>query len=459
LSIFTARHRALAAISGNYKLSALCDPDLQKGIHAILDDTGRWHKRDCPLKPVLVIWILIAMAIYRSLSISNVFRKLMGSQDNLPEGCSMRVVTPEAIWRARKRLGPEPLKKLFQHMAAIWVKPEPSFHGLRVWALDGSKLDVADSAANVTEFGKQLNGRNPSAFPQILGVFLVDVTSHLIRNCSFQDCRGSERNAVPSVTSCLTTGDLLIVDRGFPSFKVFHDLQARRISYLGRITKAWKPNSVEQIGLGDELVDLVSRRKKQLPLRARLITYQVGSGERIRVLTNLLDPAKYPALDLAEAYYRRWECELTFSEMKTHLAAIPSGKSQATFRSKGPADVLQEAWTLVLTLNLLRNQIQIAVGQTGCALELSFTDSLELIRTRIPLLQAASASPVQVKKLKRDLLADLSQCYIDRPRRRRTYPRKVKRKMSNFHLKGPRDRETKTRIFITLITLKTQLTA
>ena len=71
-------------------------------------------------------------------------------------------------------------------------------------------------------------------------------------------------------------------------------------------------------------------------------------------------------------------------------------------------------------------------------LELSFVESLEVIKLALPDLQTATRK--QLWGLREQLIADIGRCRIDRPRRKQSYPRKVKRKMSNYQLKGPRER-------------------
>jgi len=61
--------------------------------------------------------------------------------------------------------------------------------------------------------------------------------------------------------------------------------------------------------------------------------------DRYRPVTNLLDPAQAPALELASLYHERWEIEGVFDEFKTHLRA-----HSTMLRSKTPELVLQELW-------------------------------------------------------------------------------------------------------------------
>ncbi len=50
-----------------------------------------------------------------------------------------------------------------------------------------------------------------------------------------------------------------------------------------------------------------------------------------RLVTTLLDPEQYPALDLIECYHERWEIEACIDEQKTHLRL-----SDQPLPSRGP---------------------------------------------------------------------------------------------------------------------------
>jgi hypothetical protein len=398
-----------------------------------------------------MIWLVIGMAFFRNLSIPNVFRRLVFGS-GLPESeLPKRSVTPEALWRARSRLSSEPLKVLFRKMA-LGCTPEPSFLGLRLWGFDGSYFTLPDTPANVDAFGKKGSDRGPAAFPQMLGVFLVDLAGHKIRDCEYTDCHGSERAAIYKLLTHLGPGDLCMVDRGISCYRLFQQCKERGVSFVGRISSTWKPKFVKSLGVGDCLVDIEPskvERSKMLqdrlnicPLRLRLISFQIGEGETVRLLTNLLDPLNYPARDLAVGYHERWECELTYKEMKVYLTAVTHGKQDTTFRSKSPDGCLQEAWGMALTYNLVRDVMTEAAKTCNppmSPLKLSFVDTVEVLKQAQPAVQAASLK--ELPGLISQLLRAVAACIIDRPRRARAYPRKVKRKMSNFGKKGPEDKQ------------------
>ena len=78
------------------------------------------------------------------------------------------------------------------------------------------------------------------------------------------------------------------------------------------------------------------------------------------LVTDLLDPEAYPALDLACAYPMRWECETVIGHHKTDM-----GEGMAVLRSKDPEGVAQEMWALFAVYQAIHTLIGAAVDATG----------------------------------------------------------------------------------------------
>ena len=215
-----------------------------------------------------------------------------------------------------------------------------------------------DTPNNEAVFGRHIGDRGPAGYAQVRGVFLVAAARHQIRNCSFLPLSSSEHAAVPFLLRSLGPEDLLMVDRGLTSFRLLLECQQRGVHFLVRISSTWKPQAVKRIGKGDTLVRIrpcgvarkqLKKQDKNATIIARLLEFQVGdNGERVRLLMDLVDPSEFSALELAEQYHRRWECELTYKELKLELLAVAEGKQKTHFRSKTPIAVLQEAWGAAL---------------------------------------------------------------------------------------------------------------
>jgi hypothetical protein len=224
-------------------------------------------------------------------------------------------------------------------------------------------------------------------------------------------------------------------------------------NFLGRISSGWKPEHVRWLGKGDSIVRVhgpedipgtlkesgKGPKQREVTLTLRLIEFEIEPGRPVRLLTDLLDPVKYPARKLALGYHERWETELTYDEVKTHFATVTHGMLHTVLRSKTPEGVLQEAYGMFTGYNLVREVIADAARAHEIpAREISFVESLEIIKEALPKFQRAAQSRLphtERRRLMRQLFEDIAATRLTRPRRKRVYDRVVKMKMSNFKLK------------------------
>ena len=447
---FATVHGILAVVGKDFVIKGLQTDEFRGLVEDVLTETGRHNKRDCPLRPQMVIWLVVAMALFRTTSIANVFQRLIRWAADLRLG--RRPVTAEALCHARDRLGVLPLKMLHRQIVARILAPVPAtFHGLRLWAIDGSEFTVPDTPANLATFGKHYSDRGEAAYPQVRGVLLTALVTHQFHEACFVPSKISERVPVPYLMRNLGSQDLLMVDRGLASFAFFLDCQAQETSFIVRISSTWKPRHLRTLGPGDTLVELIpckvawkklAKKDRHVKIIARMLKFRVGNGEVVRLLTSLLDSTGVPALEVAGQYHLRWECELAYKEVKIELLAVTEGKQKTHLRSKSPIGVLQELWGAVVAHTLVRQLIVEGAEAAGVLpLEISFADSLEVITQSLPAMQSASSHHRLLSGLRAALIKEIGRCLIDRPRRCRQCPRKVKRKMSNFQLKGFNDHE------------------
>jgi hypothetical protein len=93
-----------------------------------------------------------------------------------PSG-TVPVTGKSGISQARTRLGVEPVKQLYEHVVHPIAKPRTKGARYRRWRLvsiDGSTLNVADTAENAAAFGRPGASRGQSAYPQLRFVSLVE---------------------------------------------------------------------------------------------------------------------------------------------------------------------------------------------------------------------------------------------------------------------------------------------
>lgn len=422
------KHQLLSRLAKEFNLLGFADLKVGKLVDQAIKNAGRDNKRACALLPRFIVWLVIAMALHRNRSIVDVFELLVASfKVRLPK-LRRGLISEEAIYHARKRLGVLPLKYLFRALRPARSEIAPSFFGLRTYGIDGTHFNMPDTPKNRQLFRGHLSQYRPSSFPQMHAVFLMELSRRRLMDCCFMPCLNRENKAVPHLLKQLGEGDLLMVDRGIFSNKAIKLCKERDVRFLFRTKSSWKPKRLKQQGAGDYLV--MPRGYKSV---LRLIEFRVGDSKKVfRLVTDLLDPKAYPAAKLALEYHERWECEVGFKEIKCELMTPQGSKPQTHFRSRSPIGVLQEAWGLAIAHSFIRDRIAEAIGTKVSPKSISFVKSRQTIDANLFLWLSVPDRSPEFKEL---MLADICRCAHDRAKRCRQYPRVVKRRPQRFKLK------------------------
>ncbi len=412
-------------------------------VKAVLAETGACEQRERKLNMLATVLLTIAMNIYSRASIGEVMHKMAQGLRYIWPDPDYSVPNASAISQRRYQLGARPLVALFHRVCQPLATPETAgafLFGLRMMAIDGSTENIADTPENVAAFGRFHADRGDSAFPQVKAVYLAECGTHAIVDAGFWPCHTSERVGGFRMLRSVGPGMLVMWDTGFHDFDMVQAAVERGAQVLARLPAHVKPQLVRRLPDGSYLATIqpseYARRKHGECLLVRIIEYTITaptlphSGETHRLLTTLLDPERYPALDLACAYHERWEIELVIDETDTHqrLADRP-------LRSLKPVGVIQELYALLIAHYAIRYLMHDAAVQVKLDPDrLSFTHALAVVQAAIPEFQMTASD--LLPKLYARLLNDLAAKPLPE-RRLRTNPRVVKRKMSNFRLKRP----------------------
>ena len=412
-------------------------------VEAVLAETGKSEQRERKLTLLVTVFVTIAMNLYSRASIGEVLRKMAQGLRYIWPDHDYALPKDSAISQRRYQLGPRPLVALFRrvcHPLATAQTPGAFLFGLRLMAIDGSTEDVPDTPENAAAFGRSPGKRGDSAFPQVKAVYLVECGTHAIVDAGFWAARTSERIGGFRLLRSIGAGMLLMWDNGFHNFDMVKLTTERGAHVLARLPAQVHPQLVRRLADGSYLATIrpgeYARWKRGECLLVRIIEYTITDPalphhrQRHRLLTTLLDPERYPALDLVCAYHERWEIELVIDETDTHqrLAGRP-------LRSLKPVGVLQELYALLVAHYAIRYLMHEAARQANLDPDrLSFTHALHTLQSAIPEFQMTT--PELLPRLYHRLLNDLAAMRLP-PRRLRTNPRVVKRKMSKFKLKRP----------------------
>ena len=123
----------------------------------VANDKATIRSRRLPAQQV--VWLVIALAIYRHRSVKDIVDSLDLALPELADRC----ITSSATTQARQRLGSEPLEWLFHKSSRQWIAHDEAhylFKGLHLLAMDGTTLRLADSPDNREHFGSQIYPNN-----------------------------------------------------------------------------------------------------------------------------------------------------------------------------------------------------------------------------------------------------------------------------------------------------------
>jgi len=309
--------------------------------------------------------------------------------------------------------------------------------------IDCTTLTLPDTEENQQRYPQPKFQRPGCGFPIMKLMVIASLRSgtvlHTIRGTYFQH----EMRLFHAAKASLGPNEIVIYDRAAGHFVGAAQVRAQGADLISRVTKRkidWRKG--RRLGKGDLLVEwaktlnqpkyLSEHEWAQLPekITVRVIRVQVSQkGYRTRELTlvtTLLDPALYPAEEIAQAYLRRWRLEMCLDDLKTTLG-------MDRLRCKSPAMVHREIFALLIAHNLTRCIMAEAARAHHVPLErISFTGTLDAFRHFSAAL-ARCRHACQRRRVWNELLRTLAADLVP-ARPHRLEPRAVKRRPKAYAL-------------------------
>lgn len=360
-------------------------------IHDVLEQTNRASVRERDLPAHVVVYYVIALALYMRSSYREVLRCLLeGVQWLLDPSAQVKVAGKSGISQARSRLGVEPVKKLYDAVVAPIAGKRTKGAWYRQWrlvSLDGSTLDVADTVENDKAFGRPGASRGSSAFPKIRFVALLENGTHALWGAHMDQYATDELTLAEQVLPSLRKGMLCLADRFFPSYKLWRMAAKTGADLLWRTRQNARLEVEKRLPDGSYLSRIYAsasdRRNARNGIIVRVIDYRLkdveGSEPLYRLITTILDREQAPAKELAALYHERWEIETTLDELKTHLRG-----AHIVLRSKTPDLVRQEFFGLLMAHFAIRGLMhEAALKADEDPDRLSFLHSVHVVQRRM----------------------------------------------------------------------------
>jgi hypothetical protein len=369
-------------------------------IETVLSETARQSHRQRLLPAGLVVYYVMALALYAQASYGEVLRCLLeGIRWLRLRGVDVATAGKSAITKARIRLGVAPLQELYRRVARPLALPGTCgawYRGRRLVSFDGTTIDLADLPELEARFGRPGAAHGSCAFPQLRLLGLGETGTHAVIAMSFDRYDVSEVRLAERLMDRLERGMLCLADRGFFSYELWQRASASGADLLWRARANAVLPAREVLADGSYLSRLYrsarDRRHDRDGLRVRVIDDRLeglSDTEPVyRLITTMLDPIDAPAAELAALYHERWEHEGIFSELKVRLPG-----ERLILRSHRVDLVEQELYGLLLMHFALRQLMHEASDQAGCDPDqLSFIHTVRVVRRHLPFHAAFSPS-------------------------------------------------------------------
>src|SRR5215218_1565585 len=300
-------------------------------VRQVLAETGKASERERDLPAQVMVYYAIALALYMGSSTREVLRCLWGAE-------AVRVAGKSGISQARRRLGEVPLHRLYEGLVQPIATPASKGAWYRDWrlvSLDGSCLEVADTAANRSEFGVPGASRGASAFPQLRFAALVENGTHVLFGARLGPYTTGETTLAREVLAALQPGMLCLADRQFFGHALWRIALDTGADLLWRVKHNLRPPR-EAVLADCSYRTAVSpsdkgRRHRTGGGRVRVVEYRlegVAEAEPLyRLVTTILDPK----VNNNEGQVRLWPYPRANGEHTTNVlrrlgTEIPNGK-------------------------------------------------------------------------------------------------------------------------------------
>lgn len=313
-------------------------------------------------------------------------------------GIAVAHPSEKALRDLRRRVGPAPLKMLFESVAVPLAPPGApgvSWRGLRTVAFDGlSSVKVPDSARNLAWLGKPASRTGVTGYPAVRVVALAETgTRGLLGAVTGGAGERSEVVLARKLVPLLRKGMLLLGDRAYDAAGLLEAAAATGAHFLVRGKSARRPPVLEVHPDGSYRSRIETRTGW---LEVRIVEADLAvhgadgsrAGDSYRLLTSLLDWRRYPAAALVRLYHERWEIEVSCLALRHTLL---KGR---VLRSRDRPGAEQELWALLALYQALRMAMTDAALSAGAGPgRASFTVALETARKQVTLAAGIGGTP------------------------------------------------------------------
>jgi len=392
-------------------------------VDAALAETGRAQKRIRDLPSRVVVYLLLAAALFVECGYRQVWGHMIAGLD----GLEVPAPSASALAQARRRVGPAPLAALFALLAGPAAGPASRgvwWHGRLVTAVDGTSLCCPDTAANLVVYRKGGSGHGGTGYPMIRLLALAACGTRALLAATFGSTARGEPGYARQLLAALHRDMIVLADRNFAAAELIAAIAETGADLLIRVKAGRRLPVCRRCGDGSWISRIGPVEVRVICCQITLATAEGRRGEVYQLVTTVTD-ADCSATELVGLYHQRWEIETAFLALKQ---TIGDGR---VLRARTPTGLEQEIYALLVAYQALRIAIcDATLGAPDIDPDRgSFAVALNTARDQ--LIKAAGV----ITENTVDLVGAIGRQVLDNllpDRRCRTSPRVVKRAISKF---------------------------
>ncbi len=267
------------------------------------------------------------------------------------------VPTASAYFQNRLKMSSDFAKEIMDHVNKEFYKNNEDnvklYKGMRLLAIDGSIITLPQTKELEEKYGYPVSRNGDKGLISGQLSCLFDLNNKMILDTSLEPYKASERaQAIKHLDYC-NSKDLIILDRGYPSYEIISEIESKKSKYLVRCKSNANGEVIKFISsnLEDVIVDYkVPKEKKKIygknsSKKIRLIKIKLKTGETEILMTNLLAKEQFPYSIFEELYFKRWGIETNYDVLKNILEI----ENLSSYKEKC---ILQDIYSTQLLRNL-----------------------------------------------------------------------------------------------------------
>jgi hypothetical protein len=350
---------------------------------------------------------------------------------------------------ARKKLNERLLSDILEYTAdRLEEIPEPGLmNNRRVIVVDGTGVSMPDTLENQDVWTQSATQKLGCGFPMARICACFSLKSGALLSYAIGNKKNHEIPLFRRQWNAFKRGDIILGDKAFCSYFDIANLKGQGVDCVdtfARRAPVSAAGSLKKLGPDDLLItwqrptynkklsysiDEWEKLPEELPLRQIKITvkYPGFRTQKFYIVTTLLDAKRYPAEELAELYFMRWDVELFFRDIKTTMG-------MDILRCQTPEMIRKEILMHFIAYNCIRRLMCEAAKEVDLKVRIvSFKGSVQALRSWEPHLNQAKISRAERSRLIRDLYEAMTNTPI-KQRPGRSEPRCLKRRHKNYQL-------------------------